>query len=474
VAHTRSHAKSLGPSRQNVKVEQLRGRWWIPGDRKRYRTGVLEIDESSNLILSLDRAFPSDGHLIVEYPVIHGVTSSGEEVTLADSFQIRGPASWMGPKSEQRIAVNVALRGALIDNPESPIWTRIRWQYEGFQTAGVGQFNVSADETDSHGRQVRTATATRPGNLSVRLNSGNLTIGHDVASHTSLTRVELSQQTSFHFDSTTPLSHGNLVAEVVNPVTYYLSLATAGQLGTPSMQLAGPTFDRVGGRRVLRFVDVVRPPGATASELPQHWNMPLPLRDEDLDHEALIQRWFQLYADSREALDLHFTLSIRSDLPIQARLLLSAQALEVYHRKMRTMDAAKEAERKERVAEVVATSPPAHLKWLEAKLAFAHEPSLSERLSELLKPTRPYSKGLIRADFSGQMTATRNYLTHYEGAERKSVIKEPRKLLYLIEEAVLLTTATLLTDLGLSPKDAWDRLGRTRRVRLLIQHAGRK
>lgn len=93
--------------------------------------------------------------------------------------------------------------------------------------------------------------------------------------------------------------------------------------------------------------------------------------------------------------------------------------------------------------------PEEHREWLTEKLRYSHEPSLRQRLRELLSlhDRETVSFTMPRDRFVSSVVSTRNYLTHYdEGLEEKA--SKAEALFYLTERLRALVAVCLLSEIG--------------------------
>ncbi len=98
------------------KLTNLEGYWWIPGDEKRQLPGRLVADGGNHkLILNIDGPAKSafDESSAREYPLVHGLASTGEQLSLLNCFDFSSQRSSSGVERRE-IFVNLALDGGLI------------------------------------------------------------------------------------------------------------------------------------------------------------------------------------------------------------------------------------------------------------------------------------------------------------------------------------------------------------------------
>lgn len=136
------------------------------------------------------------------------------------------------------------------------------------------------------------------------------------------------------------------------------------------------------------------------------------------DLPALVTNWFNYYEDMEAILNLYFTAISKSDIPVNTRFLLLAQALEAYHSRSDRFVAEIEppdAFRARRDALLGFVAHNAERAWLREKLNFANQKTLATRLDELIADQQAHVNHFIANTvlFANTIRWTRNYYTHY-------------------------------------------------------------
>ena len=148
---------------------------------------------------------------------------------------------------------------------------------------------------------------------------------------------------------------------------------------------------------------------------------------------AIIEAWFQKYEFLKDVLDLYFSLLQIQQPYAQHRFLFRVQVLEAYHRKTyanSSLVAENIKKKKEVIDRCVNQEDKAYLK---DKLAFAHEPTLKDRLLELFRNCTVIAdileigsdaaeKDTEINDFANKIRDARNFLTHYDKKKSKEVL----------------------------------------------------
>lgn len=133
------------------------------------------------------------------------------------------------------------------------------------------------------------------------------------------------------------------------------------------------------------------------------------------------------------------------------RFLSLIQALETYHRRTINNFSLSSEEFKKRTTAVLAGTPEEYKKWIKQKLAFANEPSLHDRLKDILGVLGPLPMKFIpnQDAFCQRVRDTRNYYTHY-GEKLKAKAATRDELWWITQRLVMLADLCLLRELGFS------------------------
>jgi hypothetical protein len=103
--------------------------------------------------------------------------------------------------------------------------------------------------------------------------------------------------------------------------------------------------------------------------------------------------------------------------------------------------------------EILLSVDSKHKEWLKSRLYFSNEPTLRERLQELINDTPSSILNKITSDSNQLLKDTRNsrnYYTHYDPSSEKKALKGV-DLYYLSEKLRLILIIHILFETGLSP-----------------------
>ena len=188
--------------------------------------------------------------------------------------------------------------------------------------------------------------------------------------------------------------------------------------------------------------------------------------------EEIFKAWFEHHDVLGPVFNRYFYIVHNRYMAREIQFESYVRALETYHRrKTRATDIPTE-EHEARIAEILDSVPTGHRGWLENKLAYGNEPSLSRRLKETLGRcpmvtaraiggSRGEQKGFVR-----KVVQTRNYEVHLD-PDNEQDAATGLEIVVLAYQLRILIESVLLLDLGFSDEDLeviFDRVRRFEQV----------
>ncbi|MGD6775014.1 HEPN domain-containing protein [Sutcliffiella horikoshii] len=177
------------------------------------------------------------------------------------------------------------------------------------------------------------------------------------------------------------------------------------------------------------------------------------------DFNLCMKNWFEKNEKLKPVIELYLSLNYHRT-SYERHFLNIVQALEAYHRLTRKNQVLPKEEHSKKMEGIVKHVPEKYQKWVKEKLAFSNEPSLHERLEELLTPTSkselPQHEGKYhhlfrlrdkeKIEIIRDIKNTRNYNTHFDERLLKKSVKG-EELYQLIALLKLMMEFYLLTEL---------------------------
>jgi hypothetical protein len=276
--------------------------------------------------------------------------------------------------------------------------------------------------------------------------------------------VHLRRELWFSIAWHTDLSFEEWRTRVIQPLTNFLSLATATLTRPTRVSVSVEVPAGKAGPRLVEVwsafskIDLSR---SARARLPGLSAMPLALRDFEGIFEQVLGRWMDVYQQLPTLLDLFFSVHNGTEGYLEHQFLSLVQVAESYHRLRVKRNELDPDQHGARVKEILATCPDSHRSWLEDQLRFSNELRLRRRLRELFMSSRLTER--IAPDWKDvtQWTVeTRNGIVHGDKDVRPS--GEGRFGLFrLMAILSLVIQECLLRELGVGEGQAAASLERT-------------
>lgn len=211
--------------------------------------------------------------------------------------------------------------------------------------------------------------------------------------------------------------------------------------------------ENIGGAIMPIEINIYSQSGFYLKNPPQvHWmDMLFGFSDIHSNAEQVINKWIESYKQYEDAFNLYFLAQLRSQPSPITKFLSLAQCLEVYHRKTPEFGAKymEDDEFKEIVKPFIRQFPKSERNWFAARLQYANEFSLRDRIREIIKPF----EGFIGAEKVPQLidyiVDSRHYYTHYN-PELESKAAKGQNLYILCLKMEMLFELCFLELMGFS------------------------
>jgi hypothetical protein len=286
---------------------------------------------------------------------------------------------------------------------------------------------------------------------------GTISIGTDRENSIGITQFSLTHNRVIEFIPESPIAFRDFRHDVVIPLQYFLTFAMGG--ATHLNQISGEVEGlghQYGAIWMPESIDIAYMGWHQLSDERGPVPMRLPLAAIENRMPSIIGAWTELFAIQERAMSLFFTISLGLDQYVESQFLLAVQSAELFHRRKYPVPSAEiEAHRARISAMLSPIKNPVDSKWLNEKLNFSHEPTLKQRLSQLLEFAGPELSNFIRPTFVKIVGDTRNFLTHYD--DRLAQIAAAGEDLWrLTQETMALVEYCLFRELGFSSIETFE------------------
>lgn len=144
---------------------------------------------------------------------------------------------------------------------------------------------------------------------------------------------------------------------------------------------------------------------------------------------------------------------------LESQFLDLARAIETFHRRLRNNQERPPEEHKKMIDNIIDKVDESDKTWLKQRLVFSHEPTLHERLEDIMEEVKsPFINRVISnyEQFVKDVKNTRNFQTHFSSRLEKKA-KNGEELILLTRRLRLILVVVILQEIGL-PKDQISRL----------------
>jgi hypothetical protein len=444
---------------------EFKGLWWLPGrGSSRKIPGTLRIPENGGAQLELTGSFGSlagnpAAKAVKCLPIILGVADTGKRITLLESFPTK-----LSDSAGGFCTVTYAIRTAFVGahaGPRTPLrFSRMSVEYlylvdwadlRGLTcSSGPGaRYQCAYAEPD---RVSLTSEALDGMKVEIR---SYCNVEHGVGGVTmrEWAGCEMTPRIPMTFDeySTAIFGVQGLLSLAVARPSHALRVTgtLVGRRTRSDTGAASPSPDR----RVTIHFSPVR--ADRTEENVSALEMLFTLGQVADRIGELVDTWFTKMRDLRPVCDLFSAVQRGTKLYPETRFLFMVQALETYHRRTNSTNVSDRDELDRWVAEVIPSAPPALRKRLKPRLKYIYEPSLRERLQNLLERHDVQVRAFITKPkpFVDSVVTTRNYLTHYDPTSAPSAVTDGADLYNLSQDLKLLLEVCLLDELGFPSAD---------------------
>ena len=456
---------------------KLAGYFWLPStpDHKVPGTltimdgGEIELEIISDLDLDVERYFSTQS-----FPLIYGTVEELGSVTIESSFyRHRRPTFGSTLIARSRLRAGRVLAGHHFADDELQEFNRLRFSIEGLdEWLDTTGFQIAYQD------DFRSASIDyKPPELPAIDLPGGFTLSF-VFSYR-LPELPAIREASIKQSVYLQLTHPDKKPiEAFTTIAYRLTLllgfAMNETVALHSLTLGGQRWQNRRGKthRQTTAFPLYYPSRPYTEALPNldRFNFLFRFRDIHDQLEKIAGRWLSGYDAISPSLSLYFSICNDHYPYLAGQFLSLVQGLETYSRQTTTITPFAEAEFNSVCQNLLANCEAPYRDWLAGRLRHGNEPSLRQRLKELIKPFAALlGSAAERNTLVNLMIDTRNYLTHYDDALRsRAASGETLYALQQTSEAVF--QLHILSILGFEAEDIEGVVSRSERLRSKLSY----
>ena len=453
---------------------ETHGYFWLPEDPENKLPGNLFISETGRIRVEVIGLFSDTltatknlmGGIASETDRILGIVEEGGRVTLKDCLYQPRRLGLSGGLSGSTIIAQLALVGANFDMQEEMAFSEFRISVDGLEEwLFISGIQIEQDFEDRSG----SISYRLPDEIPISLPDGvdleiNFALSFPEVSFP-VTRAGVTQETRMHLTSDEPKSM-EFGLSLARKLSNFLSLALDQSVSFRSIEvLSGPDFGNAlaGPTQPVKVYGQFIPMAERESPIRWH-DILFKYSEVEGRLEELLAAWLQNYADLEPVLNLYFSNKSNTFQYLDVKCVHLAQAIEALHRVTNPERKAILEQEFEVIQEtLLRCCPQKHRDWLEGKLMYANEPSLAQRVREMIEPFKHWlGNKKRRKRFIREVVETRNYYTHFSGG-RKQAATSVTELQELHDKLDTLFQISLLRQIGFGDEH----------IESLLQNSGR-
>lgn len=453
--------------------KQYQGFWWLPSNPDNKVAGCLTIIPQKSIELELigsltpDYGRATNPTKYPEYKIIVGI-ARGKTITLLPSkySNYNISSSRIMPEQEKH-NIEVVLIGYHFYDFDQLSFQEIDIQYDGL-TNWVNNQKMNFFLPDNN--QIKSSISylvhyNQQDSIVAKITSGQISLIDDPQTNSRTNQVTLSMRSLLKLELESELHLEYVFSTYFVPLRNFLTLATTKINEISKVWLYLNNKD---SKTKVEFITLENQQNQDDTFDP--YKMLFTLDDIKDEFSLIMQRWFDLYQDIGSVLNLYFGVKNNSNLYLENKLLMLAQALEAYHRLTKRNRILSKEAHKTRIDSIIESCPEEHQEWLKQKLNFKgiNEPSLHERLQELVDLHWLVMEPIVanKEQFIKDIKNSRNYYTHFNTSIKKKAL-EDEELFRLGQKLDFLLQACFLSELGCTPEKCEQLISRHTEYRYL-------
>lgn len=426
---------------------EYKGIWFLPENEENtseYVSGTLVFDRDNGADLELIGVLEDFNPERRDIEFILGITTTGEKITLFESFEYSRTMSIPG-LATSKFKSNYIIIGKYIKTIDDLNFTGISATFNNLDN-WLNKYGFNEMNNNFKDKISLKYELPKPIEFKIRDDlKGEIVFSYQAPLIYNTKSITINQNSRVNFKSTRRKSFKELFGDL----KYFQDFLTLG------------LFESTIPTEIFLLQKDDEP--LTFLYQPSHKNIGnINKRVSDLffsyldledNFELIMSNWFRL----KEKMDTITYILLdgfyNKDISFnENKFLNTIQALESYHRKFKNNEDIPQEEYKKNKQEVLNSIPLIHKNWIQTALHFGNEPTLHNRLKDLLNSFSLETVDKIIIDkekFIRDSKNSRNYYTHYDQSTEKKALKG-LNLLRLTEKLRIILIVVVLKETGFS------------------------
>lgn len=427
---------------------QYQANWWLPNNPNKNFFGILHFTYNNGGKLELFGSFQDrfDTKLSEEFSILLGLSFNGKFVTLYKCAKVGIHDNFPGGVISTYY-IKYIFVGHIFQHEEELKFKCINIQYSYLdEWIGSSGFSINYDGA------IMNMRYEIPKNQEFQLNNNfKIKIAYSVnyPQHNIVQKDAYIKQTAFiSIISLEPISYENFI-EMSYLIQNFLNLGILEPV-YPVKIIASYENMKTSDKKGIEIYHRIGYGDIELKDI-KTFEMFFTFLDIKNNFREFLNNWVEKNNKLRTTYDLFFSLQYNPKMYLQQQFLNLTQGIETYHRCTYYNAILPEEKHAERIINVLNVVDKKYKKWLELELAYSNEPSLRQRLKDIYKMHEDIFKIFVtnKKEFINNVIQTRNYLTHYDKKNERTVMTGI-ELNILINQLKLMLHIILLKEIGFS------------------------
>jgi hypothetical protein len=443
-----------------VKSFTYSGVWWLPSQEEHKVTGEATFSGDDETKLVLHGAFAHDFvsdriESLPWYPIILGITAAGQPITLlhCQEMSFGSYTGENGEGQEQECNAEIAYVGSHFTDPQEILFNKVDVHYSYLpQWTGLFPYYGHQKPFDE------VSASTTKGTITVQPIQS---VWNELTKKTDLiNQADLSEIVRIRCEVQEALLLDEWMTLFITPLQHLISLAT--QRPNAIVNIVGYIKQNGTDRSKseiaelpvqIAFIPAITPIIASRGTVPE--TILFSLQEIMPNFSRVIETWLHMADELESTFRLFFGVQY-TNLPLDLRFLLTAQAVEVYQDHRFGKAAIPKEEYQVFMETILAACPEEKREWLAETLQYSNHATFRQQLRNFVTQTNAVLRPLLgknsdkRGEFTEVVYNTRNYLTHHT-KELAPKAASGVELFYITRCLSLALQVCLMKELGFAP-----------------------
>jgi hypothetical protein len=439
---------------------ECRGKWWLPDNPELKISGVLKFSPTNGGTLKLDGMLDPESEVYLtrmrDFPIILGLTTDNEEITLKDCFEIS--YELYGNTSISSIDFTSLFKKAHFEKEEDIKFKSIDTNYSYLdEWIGISGLSFKYGEEDKDGFSI---TYKPPDHFMISINDFKLSLIFKTEYSMELNEFYTHAKAYLRIEFNDGKEHSfKEFLDIFNKIKNFLSLCVWVK-PVYYMGITGKTElnKRVFGDKITLqpAVEILFQERYFQKEI-DIGSFSFLVRFEQIRERfaIILSNWFNKAELLEPFYNLYFGLLYNPHLYLGLQFLSLTQAIEFYHRKIYSGNYVCDEEYNAIYNDLLQAIPQKTNDGLKERLKtyleFGNEFTLRKRLEDILMELDWLMAILFerKEEFINEVVKLRNYFTHYSS----ELSVDDRELLHIVEILNRIVAAIMLKEIGFDSEE---------------------